>query len=181
MKKLIFSILAITLIATTNAHSQTYTNNTCSSTIGGYTGPSTSATLTTFLNTSTNPAITALSQATKASLVTNMVFVSGLPIGMLGTDANIQALYANNANAVAVFSVILGKPTMMVTSTTKPVVVEITIAAFNTLNPSGQYTIIYSLCKNCYAPSNLYVCCNVGGDGCIDKLIKYNNTYYHVK
>jgi hypothetical protein len=137
-----------------------------------YSGPGDTAGFSTFLATSTAPAITNLDAATKASLVDYLVFRDGLPRGLSGTDQNIQNLY--QTDAAAVFSAIYGLP---VTTRSNSIDQYMPLA---TIIDMG-ITPVPSLCQNCYFPqSGDSVCCNVGGDGCVDFIAEVGTNLYRV-
>ena len=73
-----------------------------------YVGPTNSQELRTKLYSSQDISLTALSSATKESLIGSMIFTDGLYRGMSYKDANIQSLY--NDDFPKVLSAILGVP-----------------------------------------------------------------------
>lgn len=130
------------------------------------------------LENSPNPAIKNLDAATRNSLLEHIVFDNGRIVGLNGTDANITNLF--NSNGQKVFSAIIGGQVSLVTFDTKLIVEDISLGEFTKLT-KGVFASRYSLCTNCFAPSNTYRCCNVGGDGCIDEIFVFNGRYFHVQ
>ncbi len=160
-------------------------NNICSSHVHKKSGPGNTSQLTKLLNTSINPVLAKLSEATKKSLIENFVFAGGQPVAMNGPDENIELLY--KTNAVEVFSAILGIQVIVCTFDTKPIIKDITYAEFQALlnsNPDGRLFVDKAtICQNCSFDSHGGACCVIPGYGCWDKFTEISNqrgVYYHV-
>lgn len=103
MKLRIFITACMLFFITAACYAQTCTR------VIMYNGPGNTEELKTKLQTSTDPIITGLSAATKQSLITYFAFKDGIPTGLTGKDANIDALYADNDYCSAVFSAIFNE------------------------------------------------------------------------
>jgi hypothetical protein len=169
-----------------NAGSNGTVNNTCSSHILKYSGPHNCNQLEKLLNESNSEVLKKLDPATKTSLVMNMIFSSGLPTGMSETsDENIKRLGEAPEFAKAVFSAIFGCEVIVHNSDNRPTVDEISVEEYNELSRKQQTEPVISECTNCYAPGgglgNSSHCCQVGGKGCYDLIIRIDGKLYRVK
>lgn len=156
----------------------------CSSHIFRYDGPENTSKLEKLLNESTNPILQNLDASTKASIVANLVFKGGTPVGMENIDDNLKKLYATNG--ALVFGAIFGMQVVMNNDDSRPVVIEMSVSTYmeNFHNDPMRYAItpVYSLCKNCYfgwPPIGGPYCCQVGGNGCWDKLVVLPDGKYY--
>lgn len=140
-----------------------------------YAGVHNTSQLASFLSTSNDPAIQSLSQATKTSLVNALVFLNGLPRGVVTADANIDSLYAHTSQAASVFSAIFAQSVVMRTGAIGKTMLFPNYIA----NDNGSGTPP-SYCENCYIPGGGYECCLVGGNGCCDYIAVVNNIQYRL-
>jgi len=180
MKKIVLFVL---LIVTGSIIAQT-----CNSHVITYSGPHNSNQLENVLNQSTSPVLQSLDVATKASIVTNLEFRQGMPIGFTALDENLKKLVATPEYLSAVFGAILGNEVIVTTFDKKPVVVEITMGEFQQMyhnDPSGNAPrTVTNWCSNCNAPdSNVYKCCEVATEprGCLDFFVVLNGQNYKIK
>ena len=172
MKKL-FIIIAMMLIGTFS-----YSQGVCVNRVSTYDGPKTTDELSYLLANSEEAIIQNLSDGTKQSLVTYMVFDNGLPKGMSEIDENIETLYGSS-DVEQVFSAILSMPVTICTYDTKPAVQDMSYDDYmrNFQNDPGAWVgaSVGSLCTNCLiVPAT---CCALNGPGCVDNYYLTANGY----
>lgn len=183
MKKIIF-FSVIVLFSVNSILAQ----GTCNSHVIKYDGPHNSNQVQKILNESTNPVLVSLDAPNKASIVANLEFRQGMPVGFSAMDDNLKKLVGSPTLFASVMGAILSQKVLVTTFENKPVFTEITMGEYQKLvhddpignNPQG----ISNWCTNCNAPdSNVYKCCEVATDprGCLDFFVVIGGNYYKVK
>lgn len=180
MKKIILFLMCLTTInLVLNAQST-------SSRIYKYNGPKNTQELTQLLNTSTNSAIVNLNPKFKEMLVEITLFKHGRISGFDPNTTNISVQEFYKSNASGVFSALFGTEVTIVSSDVQSKAVRITASEFNKLMEGRMgFTSDPTWCYNCRGldggsgnPGSW--CCQVGGNGCCDIIIKIDNQSYIV-
>lgn len=168
-----FSAIAICGLGAMPARAQ----GVCSNSVFPYRGPGNSVELEALLYTSPNPALAALDDSTKQSLIQHIVFEDGICRGMEGSDVHIQALYAGNA--AEVLAAILDRPVLLFEAESAPTFHPITRSELLSIAAGGA-NVWASWCSNCYRRSCSDTCCTVGGTGCADSIAEIAGDFFRV-
>jgi hypothetical protein len=177
MKKVILTFFIGMAVFAGNAQS-------CSSDLFRYSGPKNTQELINQLENDLSPAIQALSDEVKASLIEYMVFRDQRFIGYKEKDTRIKTMY-ENGSMKPVLEAILKMEVNIFSAEDRPEITFMTLTEFyaefggNPINAKFRSTAVD--CFNCRMPqSTSERCCVVGGSGCCDVYIAFNDLYISI-
>jgi hypothetical protein len=153
-----------------------WAQSVCSNQLFPYTGPSDGTELANLLFTSEAPAIAALDDATRQSLINLTMFEDGVLLGLSAKDDNIDTLVASGIDDL-LFE-ITGVPVVTYWAESRPDYELVTTEQLLAFAPN--FEPVYSWCLNCYPIRDPDDCCHVANAICRDAVAALDGALFKV-